>query len=166
MQIIKLIVSSFKKGDQIWFMCGSRIFRKVGGVQVHLAYKKSSDNVFFILFFLVLNLFYRSPVVTFKENYYLPRFQWGWIFSRGGGVQLFTGGGSNCFFPIETHKPVVFQVVRPPQDPPMWFRASWFNQSTRFFLFFFNITFANSFVERGGNVTSAAVLPVVVVIKY
>ena len=26
------------------------------------------------LFSLVLNLFHRSPVVTFKENYYLPRF--------------------------------------------------------------------------------------------
>ena len=42
-----------------------------GGVQVHLAYKKSSDNVFFVFFFLVffvLNLFYRSPVVTFKET--------------------------------------------------------------------------------------------------
>ena len=32
------------------------------GVQVHLAYKKSSDNVFFLfLFFLVLHLFYKSP---------------------------------------------------------------------------------------------------------
>ena len=55
----------------------------VGGVQVHLAYKKSSDNVF-------LFLFYRSPVVTFKENYYLPRFQWGRNIYQG--VQLFTGG--------------------------------------------------------------------------
>ena len=63
--------------------------------------KKSSDNVFFyILFCLVLNLFYSSPVVTFKENYYLPRFQWGWNIFQG--VQLFTGG-SNCFLPIETH---------------------------------------------------------------
>ena len=44
------------------------------------------------LFSLVLNLFHRSPVVTFKENYYLPRFQWVWnIFQRWGGG----GGGSN-----------------------------------------------------------------------
>ena len=50
-----------------------------GGVQVHLAYKNSSDSGF-ISYLLVLNLFYRSPVVTFKENYYLPRFQWGWNF--------------------------------------------------------------------------------------
>ena len=34
----------------------------------------------------------RSPVVSFKENYYLPRFQWGWNIFQGGGVQLFTGG--------------------------------------------------------------------------
>ena len=61
---------------------------------------------------------------------------------------------------------MIFQGIRPPLDPLMRFRASLFNQSTRFSLFFFNITFANSFVERGGNVASAAVLPVVVVIKY
>ena len=34
--------------------------------------KKGSDNVIFIL---ILNLFFRSQVVTFKESYYLPRFQ-------------------------------------------------------------------------------------------
>ena len=68
----------------------SRNFRQVrggGGVQVNLAYKKALT----FLFSLVLNLFHRSPVVTFKENYYLPRFQWVWnIFQGGGG-----GGGSN-----------------------------------------------------------------------
>ena len=35
-----------------------------------------------------------------------------------------------------------------------------------FSFFFSNMTIANSFVERGGNVASAAVLPVVVVINY
>ena len=51
-------------------------------------------TTFFFIFLSVLNLYYRSPVVTFKENYYLPRFQWGWnIFQGGGGgFQLFTGG--------------------------------------------------------------------------
>ena len=53
--------------------------------------KKSSDNVLFI-HFLVLNLFYNSPVVTFKENYYLPRFQWGGHFPGGGG-----GGGPTFY---------------------------------------------------------------------
>ena len=71
-----------------------------GGVQVHLAYKKSSDNVFFYFIFLVLNLFYRSSAVTFKENYYLPRFQWGWNIFQGGPTFY---RGSNCFSPIETH---------------------------------------------------------------
>ena len=78
-------------------MRGSRNFRQVGegGVQVHLAYKKSSDMFFyfFFLFYLVLNLFHSSPVVTFKENYYLPRFQWGGTFSRGSPTFYRGGGG-------------------------------------------------------------------------
>ena len=45
------------------------------------------------LFSLVLNLFHRSPVVTFKKNYYLPRFQWVWNIFRGGG-----GGGGPTFY--------------------------------------------------------------------
>ena len=55
-------------------------FLRGRGVQVHLAYKKSSDNVFSLIC-LVLKLFYRSSVATFKEK--VP---------GGGGVQLFTGG--------------------------------------------------------------------------
>ena len=58
--------------------------------------KKSSDNV---VFSLVLNLFYRSVMVTFKENYHFPRFHG----SRGvqhlpGGDPTFSRGGgvSNC----------------------------------------------------------------------
>ena len=53
--------------------------------------KKSSDNVF-----LVLSLFYRSQMVNFKVIYHFSRFQRGSNISQGGG-------GSNCFFPIETH---------------------------------------------------------------
>ena len=48
---------------------------------------------FFFLFYLVLNLFHSSPVVTFKENYYLPRFQWGGTFSRGSPTFYRGGGG-------------------------------------------------------------------------
>ena len=96
-----------------------------GGVQVHLAYKKSSDNVLFV-YFLVFNLFYRSSVVTFKENYYLPRFQLGWnifqggltFYSGGGGG----GGGSNCFYPIETHITCDFPGGSGPPPPLMWIR--------------------------------------------
>ena len=58
-------------------MCGgSRNFRQVGLGPSHM---KSSDNVF-----LVLNLFYRSQIVTFKENYHFPRFQRGSHNFQGG----------------------------------------------------------------------------------
>ena len=59
------------------------------GVQVSLT-KKSSD-VFFVVVFLVLSLFYRSQMVNFKEIYHFSRFQRGSNISRG--VQLFLGGG-------------------------------------------------------------------------
>ena len=47
------------------------------------------------LFFFVLNLFYRSQLVYFKENFNFPWFQRGFINSSRGedGVQLFPGGG-------------------------------------------------------------------------
>ena len=61
-------------------------------MQVHLAYKNALTPFFFYFIFLVLNLFYRSPVVTFKENYYLPRFQWGCNFFQGGGSNFLQGG--------------------------------------------------------------------------
>ena len=45
--------------------------------------------------FFVLNLFYRSQLVYFKENFNFPWFQRGFINSSRGedGVQLFPGGG-------------------------------------------------------------------------
>ena len=95
---------------------------RVGGVQVNLAYKKSSENFFLFLFFLVLNLFYRSPVVTFKENYYLPRFQWGWNIFQG--VQLFTGwgaGGPITFLYRNPYNLCFSRGVRTP-SPPLWIR--------------------------------------------
>ena len=80
-------------------------------------------------------------MVTFKENYYLPRFQWGGFFSRGGGgVHLFTGG-SNCFFPIETHITYDFPGGQTPSGSAHVIpRIEVFDQY--FSLFFFNITFA------------------------
>ena len=72
-------------------MHGSRNFRQGGGVQVSLT-KKALKG--FFAFFLILNLFYRSQMVNFKEIYHFSRFQRGSnIFQRG----------SNCIFPIETH---------------------------------------------------------------
>ena len=85
--------------------------------------KKRSDNVFFVVFF-VLNLLYRSQMVNFKENYHFSRFQRGSNISRGG-VQLFPGG-SNCLFPIGTHITCDFPGggggVRNP-CPPLWIRT-------------------------------------------
>ena len=43
-------------------------------------------------------------MVNFKEIYHFQGSRGGPTFCRGGGVQLFPGGGgSNCLFPIETH---------------------------------------------------------------
>ena len=54
--------------------------------------KNISDNVFCL--FLVLNLFYRSPMVYLKENYTFPKFlRVSNIFQGRGGVKLFPGGG-------------------------------------------------------------------------
>ena len=50
--------------------------------------KKRSDKVFF--FFLVLNLFYRSQKVNFKEIYHFSRFQ--------RESNIFQGGGGPTFF--------------------------------------------------------------------
>ena len=64
-----------------------------GGGGLGQSDKKSSDNVFFSFFFLVLSLFYSSQMVNFKEMYHFPRFQMGSNIFQGGGVQLFPGGG-------------------------------------------------------------------------
>ena len=51
--------------------------------------KKALTTFFFMFFFSVLSLFFRSQMVNFKENYHFSRFQGGPTFSRGGGgVQL------------------------------------------------------------------------------
>ena len=73
-------------------MRGSRNFRQGGGPgQTH---QKSSDNVFFVFFF-VLSLFYRSQIVNFKENYHFSRFQRGSNFFLGGGVVGWVGPIAN-----------------------------------------------------------------------
>ena len=66
-------------------------------------WQKSSDNVVVFLFcflgwgvcafFLVLSLFYRSQMVNFNEKYHFQGSGGSPIFSRGGGVKLFQGGG-------------------------------------------------------------------------
>ena len=92
-----------------------------GGVHVNLT-KKALTALFVCLFlcfafFLVLGLFYRSQMVSFKEKYHFSRFRTGSKFSRG--VQLFSGGGgSNCFFPIETQITCDFPGGGPDSLPP------------------------------------------------
>ena len=90
-----------------------------GGGSRSICHKNPWQHVFLVLFLVGLHLFYRMPMVYFKENYNFPRFQRGFnIFSRGG-VQLFLGGGgSNCLFPIEAHITCVFPVGSGPLAPP------------------------------------------------
>ena len=71
-------------------MCGSRNFRQGGWGGPGQSDKKSSDN----LFFLVFRFFYRSQMVNFKGIYH---------FKVPGGSNFFQGGRVNCLFPIETH---------------------------------------------------------------
>ena len=79
----------------------------VSGVQVNLT--KKLWRCFFV--FLVLILFYWSQMVIFEENYHFQGSRGGLTFSRGGG------GGSNCLFPIETHKREWPPAPTPPLDP-------------------------------------------------
>ena len=136
-------------------MRGSRKFCLGGGGGVASGPSgiKKLWQCFFFIFFLFFSpqLILQNSSGTFKENYHFPRFHWGWTIFLGSN--FFRMGGSNCLFPIETHITCDFPGSRPPAsptplDPPMWFRASWFNLYTRFSLFFFNITFANSFCRK------------------
>ena len=72
--------------QQYQYMHGSKNSRPGGWIQGASAIK--------IFFFLVLNLFYRSQLVYFKENFNFPWFQRGSINSSSGkdGFQLFPGG--------------------------------------------------------------------------
>ena len=103
-------------------MSGSRNFRQGGGGGggPGPSVIKIPDNVFIVLFLVVLHLFYGMSMVYFKENYNFPRFQRGSnIFPGGGGVQLFLGGegGSYCLFPIESHITCVFPGGSGPLAP-------------------------------------------------
>ena len=73
-----------------------------GGVQVHLAYKKSSDNVFFLFYFFGPQLILQKSSGYFQRKLLFAKVPVGVEFFPRWGVQLYTGG-SNCFFPIKTH---------------------------------------------------------------
>ena len=72
--------------QQYQYMQGSKNSRPGGWIHGVSAIK---------IFFFVLNLFYRSQLVYFKENFNFPWFQRGSINSSSGkdGVQLFPEGG-------------------------------------------------------------------------
>ena len=76
-----------------------------------ICHKKKSLTRFFLYFvyFLVLNLFYRSPMVYLKKKFQGPRGVQ--HFSRGWDVPTFFQRGvqySNCLFHKETHITCVF----------------------------------------------------------
>ena len=75
-----------------------------GGVQVHLAYKKSSDNVYFLFYFFSPQLILQKSSGFFQRKLLFTKVRVGvGFFSRGGGGGPTFYRGSNCFFPIETH---------------------------------------------------------------
>ena len=139
-----------------------------GGVRPGPSGIKKLWQRFLFILFVSHQLILQKSSGYFQRKLSFSKVPMGWNIFQGGptfsrGVQLlFT---YRNLYSLWFSKGV--QTPCPhPLDPPMWFRISWLNLSTRFSLFFFNITIANSFVETGGNVASAAVLSVVVVIKY
>ena len=70
--------------------------------------------------FFSLNIFYRSPKVTFKEKLSFSKVpEEVQHFPGGGGPTSFRGGVvSDCLFSIETHITCDFPVS--PLNPPMW----------------------------------------------
>ena len=86
--------------------------------------------VFFFAFFLVLSLLYRSQMVNFKEKYHFSRFRRvfpNFSSGRGGGGQLFPGGGGGVQLHIPYRNPYNLWFSRggggsgPPV--PLWIRT-------------------------------------------
>ena len=61
------------------------------GVQVHMAYKKSSDNVFFLFYYFSPHLILQKSSGYFQRKLLFAKVPVGWNFFQWG-VQLFTGG--------------------------------------------------------------------------
>ena len=113
-------------------MRGSRILRQ-GGVQVSLP-KKADVFFFFFFFFLSPQLILQKSNGQFKRNLS--------FFKVPEGVQHFPGGsnffqgGSNCWFPIETHITCDFPggVRTPFPPPPLWIRTCSYSSQILFSL--------------------------------
>ena len=144
------------------------IFVKGGGGGSRSIWHKKLWQRFSFFFFLVLNLFYRSSVVTFKGNYHFTKVPVGMEHFPGwGGGQTFFPVGVQLLFPYRNPYNLWFSSGDPDPLPPLlWIYP--FDSTHRgliyllvFSLFFINITFANSFLERGGNVHVASAVVVV-----
>ena len=97
-------------------------FRQVwgGGVSRSIWHiKKALTTFFFLFYFFSPQLILQKSSGYFQRKLLFAKVPVGVdFFPGGGGVQLFTGG-SNCFFPIETHKTCDFPGGQTPLDPPM-----------------------------------------------
>ena len=79
--------------------------------------KKALTTFFFYFYFFSPKLILQKPSDLFQRKLLFAKVPVGVEhFSRGGGVQLYTGGGggSNCFSLIETHITCDFPGVRTP----------------------------------------------------
>ena len=84
---------------------------------------KNPWHCFFSSFLVVLHLFYRMPMVYFKENYHFPRFQRGSnIFSRGEGPTFSGGGGPIAYSLLNPIYNLCFPGG-PGPSPPLWISA-------------------------------------------
>ena len=147
-----LSLARFKKAIRYDSCADPGIFVRWGSRSIwHL--KKALTTFFFYFYFFSPQLVLQKSSGYFQRKLLFAKVPVGVDFFQGGDPTFYRG--SNCFFPIETHKTCDFPRGQTPSGSA---HRGLIN------LLVFNITFAYSFVERGGNVASAVVLPVVVVV--
>ena len=87
----------------------------------HIIKKKLWQRfLFYFYFFKSLTYFTDAQWFVSKKTIICQGSSGGGTFSKGGSNFIQGGGGSNCFFPIETHITCDFQGVRTPA--PLWSR--------------------------------------------
>ena len=108
-------------------MRGSRNFRQGGGGP-----GQSDKKKFLTVFFSPQPILQKSNGQFQRNLISFEGSNGGPTFSREGG------GGSNCLFPIETHKTCDFPGGSGPPVPPLWIRTWLFSfKHTRFLLLVF-----------------------------
>ena len=131
-----------------------------GGVQVHLAYKKSSDNVYFLFYFFSPQLILQKSSGFFQRKLLFTKVRVGvGFFSRGGGGSNFLQG-VQLLFPNRNPYNLWFSRG----TDPLWIRQC--DSAHRGLINVLLFSFSILALLRWANVASAAGLPVVVVIKY